>query len=74
MFFMVDGRAVLCCWDAFGRGVVGDVNNETVEEIWRGNTNQKYRMLLNAGERDQIHLCSRCDAFKKYDFSKWTGY
>jgi hypothetical protein len=30
--------------------------------------------LLDKGERDKIHLCSRCDAFKGYDFSKWTGY
>jgi len=74
MFFMVDGRAVLCCWDAFGRGVVGDVNTHTVSAIWLGDTNQQYRALLDKGERDKIHLCSRCDAFKGYDFSKWTGY
>jgi MoaA/NifB/PqqE/SkfB family radical SAM enzyme len=74
MFFMVDGRAVLCCWDAFARGIVGDVNHQTVEEIWLGNPNQKFRQLLDKGKRDKILLCSRCDAFKKYDFSKWTGY
>jgi sulfatase maturation enzyme AslB (radical SAM superfamily) len=74
MFFMTDGRAVLCCWDAFGRGVVGDVNNQTVEEIWLGNPNQQYRQMLNRGERDKIELCSRCDAFTRYDFSKWSGY
>lgn len=74
MFFMVDGRSVLCCWDAFGRGVTGDINKQTVEEIWLGNLNQRYRDLLNNGERDKIHLCSKCDAFKKYDFSNWKGY
>src|SRR5512145_1574742 len=74
MFFMRDGRAVLCCWDAFARGVVGDVTRQTVEEIWLGNPNQQYREMLNRGERNKIHLCSRCDAFKNYDFSKWTGY
>ncbi len=74
MFFMVDGRAVLCCWDAFARGVIGDVNNNTVEEIWLGNPNQQYRSMLDKGERDKIHLCSRCHAYKKYDFSKWGGY
>jgi hypothetical protein len=74
MFFMVDGRAVLCCWDAFGRGVVGDVKTQTVEEIWLGNPNQAYRALLEKGERSKIHLCSRCDAFQGYDFSTWTGY
>lgn len=74
MFFMVDGRAVLCCWDAFARGVIGDVNNNTVEEIWLGNPNQQFRSMLDKGERDKIHLCSRCDAYKKYDFSRWGGY
>jgi hypothetical protein len=74
MFFMVDGRAVLCCWDAFARGIVGDINNRTVEEIWLGNPNQQFRNLLEKGKRDKILLCSRCDAFKKYDFSKWPGY
>jgi hypothetical protein len=74
MFFMVDGRAVLCCWDAFARGIIGDVHNQTVEEIWLGDLNQKYRGLLDRGQRDKIHLCSKCDAFKGYDFSKWVGY
>jgi hypothetical protein len=74
MFFMSDGRAVLCCWDAFGRGVVGDVTKQSVEEIWLGNPNQQYRDMLKKGERDKIHLCSRCDAFQGFDFSRWTGY
>ena len=74
MFFMVDGRAVLCCWDAFGRGVVGDVKTQTIGEIWLGNPNQAYRALLDKGERSKIHLCSKCDAFQGYDFSTWTGY
>ncbi|MFO7370582.1 MAG: radical SAM protein [Bacteroidales bacterium] len=74
MFFMSDGQAVLCCWDAFARGIVGDVKKQTVEEIWLGNPNQQYREMLNRGERNKIHLCSKCDAFKSYDFSKWTGY
>lgn len=74
MFFVVDGRATLCCWDFQERGVIGDIREQTVEEIWRGAINQKYRALLNDGKRDEIHLCSRCDAYKNYDFSDWQGY
>ncbi|KPK93651.1 hypothetical protein AMJ80_05835 [bacterium SM23_31] len=74
MFFIVDGRAVLCCWDFHERGVVGDIKEHTVEEIWLGETNRKYRSLLNEGKRDEIYLCSRCDAYKRYDFSDWNGY
>lgn len=74
MFFMTDGRAVLCCWDAFARGVVGDVNERTVEQIWLGEENQRCRDLLSRGERDAITLCSRCDAYQKFDFTRWPGY
>lgn len=74
MYFYVSGEAVLCCWDAYSRSIVGDVKNRSVEEIWLGNPNQKYREYLNNGEREKIHLCSRCDAFKSYDFSNWSGY
>jgi hypothetical protein len=74
MFFMVDGQAILCCWDAFGRSNLGNVKTQTVEEIWLGEINQRYRQLLNEGKRNEITLCSRCDAYKKYDFSKWQGY
>ena len=74
MFFMVDGQATICCWDAFGKSLIGDVKLNTVEEIWIGETNQQYREFLNKGEREKIVLCSRCDAYKKFDFSNWMGY
>ncbi len=74
MYFMTDGSAILCCWDAFGRTTVGNVKENTVEEIWLGETNQCYRDYLSRGEREKIEICSRCDAFKTYDFSRWSGY
>jgi sulfatase maturation enzyme AslB (radical SAM superfamily) len=74
MFFNSDGQAVLCCWDNFGKGIIGDGHNDTVEEIWNGEINQNYRRLLNEGKRDEIILCSKCDGFDKYDFSNWKGY
>ncbi len=64
MFFFTDGRAVLCCWDIEGRGVIGDINLNTPLEIWNGPIVGNYRELLSRGERDKIWLCSRCDAYK----------
>ncbi|MFC1564148.1 radical SAM/SPASM domain-containing protein [candidate division KSB1 bacterium] len=74
MFFMVNGNAALCCWDTYEKGIVGNIKDQTIEEIWLGDINQKYRKLLNKGDRDSILLCSKCDAFKNYDFSDWQGY
>lgn len=68
MFFYTDGRAVLCCWDIAGRAVIGDVNEESVMEIWNGETRRKYAEYLSRGERDKILLCSKCDAFQGRHF------
>jgi D-glycero-D-manno-heptose 1,7-bisphosphate phosphatase len=68
MFFYVDGRATLCCWDTNERGVIGDVKEQTVSEIWNGEPLKSYRNILDNGERDKILLCSRCDAYKNANF------
>lgn len=71
MFFYVDGRATLCCWDSKERQIVGDISKESVMEIWNGEIMQKCRNLLNRGKRDQIHLCSRCDAYENVSFNAY---
>jgi hypothetical protein len=68
MFFVVNGKATLCCWDIHERGVIGDVSKQHTLDIWNGEINQHYRRLLAQGRRDQILLCSRCDAYKDRHF------
>ncbi len=68
MFFYTDGRAVLCCWDIAGRAVIGDVTKESVLDIWNGGVRTRYAELLSRGERGEIALCSRCDAYKDRHF------
>ena len=68
MFFYVNGKATLCCWDSHERGVIGDVNHESVLDIWNGEVNRRFRELLSQGRRAEILLCSRCDAYKNHRF------
>ena len=68
MFFFVNGKATLCCWDTHERGVIGDVTREHVLEIWKGEVNRRYRALLEQGRRRDILLCSKCDAYKNHRF------
>lgn len=68
MFFYVDGKATLCCWDTHERAVIGDVTREHVLDIWNGEINREYRSLLARGRRDRILLCSRCEAYKNHHF------
>ena len=71
MFFYVDGRATLCCWDSKERQIVGDVSQEHVLDIWNGEVMKHCRELLDEGRRDEINLCSRCDAYKNFDFEAY---
>ncbi len=74
LFFYVDGTATLCCWDATGRQIIGDVKKENALDIWNGQEMSRCRTLLDAGKRDQLNLCSRCDAYVNTDFSDWEGF
>jgi sulfatase maturation enzyme AslB (radical SAM superfamily) len=68
MFFYVNGKATLCCWDSHERAVVGDVTREHTLDIWRGAVNTHYRELLAQGRRSEILLCSKCEAYKDHKF------
>jgi hypothetical protein len=68
MFFYVNGKATLCCWDSHERAVIGDVRKQHVLDIWDGAINRRYRSLLAEGRRREILLCSRCEAYKDRHF------
>lgn len=63
MFVLSDGRVTLCCWDADGSQIVGDLRQQTVHEAWMSAPMQHARSLLRAGRRCDLHVCSRCDAY-----------
>ena len=74
MFFLSSGEATLCCWDAHSRTIIGDVKKQTISEIWHSKKLKIFKKFLEKGEREKILICSKCDAFKSYDFSNWEGY
>ena len=57
---------------AHERAVLGNIGEQTVQEIWTGPAAAGLRSLLNDGRRDLIHLCSRCNAYADYDFSRFA--
>ncbi len=42
-------------------------------EIWESYAANCLRDVLDDGRRDLIHLCSRCNAYQNYDFSKFEN-
>lgn len=73
MFFYADGDVTICCWDVHGRAVIGNVLEQPALDIWRGHAARQLRALLDDGRRDLIHLCSRCNAYAGYDFSRFRA-
>jgi len=73
LFVYANGNITMCCWDVHERSVIGNVNEQTVEEIWTGYAVNHLRSLLDDGRRDLITLCSRCNAYEGYDFSKFEN-
>ena len=72
MFFYTNGNATICCWDVHERAVVGNVNEQSVSEIWESYAAKCMRSTLDDGRRDLLNLCSRCNAYQDYDFSKFA--
>jgi hypothetical protein len=60
-----DGKAVLCCEDWNEEHVVGDLNTQTLRQIWRGAMLREVRRLHASLQGDQIALCARCNVWRK---------
>jgi radical SAM protein with 4Fe4S-binding SPASM domain len=62
-----DGRVVPCCRDDDARLVLGDLNRQTLGEIWNGPAAHALRELHRRGDAPAGHLCTGCawrrDAF-----------
>ncbi len=57
-----DGKVSLCCNDALGKYTLGDVDKETLLDIWYGPKFQKVRECLYKG-RQEWGNCRHCDTF-----------
>ncbi len=73
LFVYANGNVTICCWDVHERAVIGNVHEQTIAEIWTGHAANHLRALLDDGRRDLIHLCSRCNAYKDYDFARFRA-
>jgi MoaA/NifB/PqqE/SkfB family radical SAM enzyme len=68
-----DGRAVLCCDDWNEEHVVGDLNKQSLSEIWHGEALRTARMLHKSGHGSEIDICSKCNMWRESSGARlWT--
>ena len=58
-----DGRATPCCYDYNCTMEIGNVNEESVQDIWTGDKAQHYRRLHEEGRADEIPICRNCQEY-----------
>ena len=64
LIILSDGTATLCPRDMKKRYVIGNVNEQTVSEIWTGERMQHARDLHREGRFNELPLCGNCpDSF-----------
>lgn len=57
-----DGRVSLCCFDGEGKIIFGDLNKQTIREIFAGERASEYRKAHVEGRRQDLDLCRDCTA------------
>ena len=79
-----DGAVSVCFLDWSHKLIVGDVRNQSVQEIWDGKQMRAYRKMFLQGDRKKHNVCGGCgqmthgmpdniDAFKENLLEKLMG-
>jgi radical SAM protein with 4Fe4S-binding SPASM domain len=68
-----DGRVFFCCAACDDEAVIGDLNDSTMVDIWRGDKLKKVRLAHLERRYNEIRGCSRCTywAESRLNLDKW---
>jgi radical SAM protein with 4Fe4S-binding SPASM domain len=57
-----DGRVSLCCFDAEGAVILGDLNHQSLRDVYNGTIALGIRQAHHEGRRGELALCKDCTA------------
>lgn len=55
-----DGRVSLCCFDGEGEVIFGDLNTQSIKDVYAGDKYLNYRLAHVEGRRSELKLCATC--------------
>ncbi len=73
MIVNYNGTIAFCCMDFNATVIVGNIMEQTVEEIWRGGKMEQLRQLHLEGRYHEIPICSRCNEFVFQSNTFWAN-
>lgn len=56
-----DGKVVLCCMDWRREVILGDLNKQSIHEIWNGKRKDVWEMIQGRAKMPKDFLCKRCE-------------
>jgi len=71
LIVMSDGRVPLCCVDCDGSIILGDLNNQTISDVWNNEKFRKIRQLHLSYQADQIPICRNCLHLYRLNARSW---
>ena len=60
MFIAWDGEVIPCCIDSQRESVMGNINKDTIKDIWNNEVYSKIRKLHKSGMCFEMDLCRKC--------------
>jgi MoaA/NifB/PqqE/SkfB family radical SAM enzyme len=61
LIIRADSGVSLCCMDALGKVTLGNVDEQTLEEIWFGEKHINILKSIRKNLRNDINICKECD-------------
>lgn len=61
LYITYTGDVALCCFDAYGQVVMGNIRDSSLTDIWNAARFDEYRQQLAQLNRSALKVCNRCD-------------
>ncbi|MBI3939657.1 MAG: radical SAM protein [Acidobacteria bacterium] len=72
LHIMYDGRVAICCQDYECREVIGNLNNESLMDVWHGDRLRQIRQMHLKRQFGKLPVCNDCVINTQY-VSPWWG-
>jgi radical SAM protein with 4Fe4S-binding SPASM domain len=73
MIVNYNGNIAFCCMDFNSTIVLGNIMEQTIEEIWRSEKMEKLRQLHLQGRYNEIPICGACNEFVFQSNTFWAN-
>ncbi len=64
MHIVEDGKVLLCCMDWKREVVLGDLNKESIYDVWNGRRQKVWAMITGREQMPENFLCKKCEEAK----------